>query len=101
MPVVGHDAQVEYDTVYSHDDKTINLQLKVYEGEQYHYGDIRFAGNYKFNSEQLNQILGIQKGDIYNPSKLQKRLNGVPKGAISAPCTWTTAIFFPDSAHRR
>jgi outer membrane protein insertion porin family len=74
------DAQVEYDTVYAHNDKTVNLRLKVYEGQQYKYGDIRFAGNYKFNSEQLGTVLGIQKGDIYDPSKLQKRLNGGPEG---------------------
>lgn len=74
------DAQVEFDTVYSHDDKTVNLRLRVYEGQQYKYGDIRFAGNYKFNSEQLGMVLGIQKGDVYSPTKLQKKLNGGPEG---------------------
>lgn len=74
------DAQVEFDTVYSHNDKTVNLRLKIYEGQQYKYGEIRFAGNYKFNSEQLSSVLGIQKGDIYSPTKLQKKLNGGPEG---------------------
>lgn len=74
------DALVEFDTVYTYDSKNVDLRMRVYEGDQYKYGDIRFTGNYKYNSEQLNQVLGIQKGDVYNPSLLEKKLNGGPEG---------------------
>ncbi|MFK7972292.1 MAG: outer membrane protein assembly factor BamA, partial [Bacteroidia bacterium] len=74
------DATIEFDTVYSHDNKSINLRMDVYEGDQYKYGDIRFVGNYKYNSEQLKQVLGIQKGDVYNPERLAGKLNGGQEG---------------------
>lgn len=74
------DAIIEFDTVYNYNEKTVSIDMKVYEGVQYKYGNIRFVGNYKYNSEQLNRVLAIDKGDVYNPEKMQQNLNGGSEG---------------------
>ncbi|MFN0200804.1 MAG: outer membrane protein assembly factor BamA [Bacteroidia bacterium] len=74
------DAKIEMDTVMRHDEKTIDIKLKIYEGKKYYFRDIKWVGNYKYNSEQLKAVLGVKKGDIYNQARLEKRLTGDPNG---------------------
>ena len=74
------DALVEFDTVKAVNGKSVLVNIDLYEGQQYFFRDIAWAGNYKYNSEILKQKLGIEKGDIYSNTKLQKRLNGDPNG---------------------
>ena len=79
------DARIEYDTVYAHDGKAVNLKLTVYEGQRYFYRHITWVGNYKYNTEQLQRVLGIERGDPYSRSKLQKRLSGdISGGDVSS-----------------
>lgn len=72
------DAQVVEDTVYTGDGGGININLTVYEGQQYILRNINWVGNFKYNADTLSQILGLRSGDIYNPEKIQERLNGDP-----------------------
>ncbi len=74
------DAQVLFDTVRTINGKLVQVRMEVYEGEQYYFRDIAWSGNLKYNSVRLSQVLGIDKGDIYSESQLQKRLNGDPQG---------------------
>ncbi len=74
------DATIESDTVYLHDEKTVNLEMTVYEGQKYYYRNIDWVGNYKYNSETLARILGLGKGDTYSATKLNARLSGDPNG---------------------
>jgi outer membrane protein insertion porin family len=74
------DAQVEFDTVYRYDESTVNLEMRIFEGQEYRYRNIDWVGNYKYNSEVLQRILGIRKGDVYNTTKLNERLSGDPNG---------------------
>lgn len=70
------DARVVWDTVKFNNDKNlISIKLKVEEGEQYRFGDIKFLGNSIYSDEDLNRLLGIKKGDVYNGVLLQKRIN--------------------------
>ncbi|WP_209330939.1 BamA/OMP85 family outer membrane protein [Lunatimonas salinarum] len=73
------DASIVSDSIYKYDADRINLDLFVEEGRQYYYRNITFAGNYIYDSEQLQAKLGIFKGDIYNKEKLDKRLNYDPQ----------------------
>ncbi|MCC5935723.1 MAG: BamA/TamA family outer membrane protein [Lunatimonas sp.] len=73
------DAAIVRDSIYNYDKDRINLDLSIEEGRQYYYRNITFAGNYIYDSEQLQAKLGIFKGDIYNKEKLDKRLNYDPQ----------------------
>lgn len=53
---------------------TINVDLRVEEGRRYYFGNIAWKGNSKYGDSVLNNILGINKGDIYNIDILNKRL---------------------------
>ncbi len=68
------DAHIERDTVYRHDDHTVDMELWISEGGKYYFRNISWVGNTKYNSVQLTQILNIKKGDIYNQQKLDEGL---------------------------
>jgi outer membrane protein insertion porin family len=68
------DAQIVGDTQYTTPKGNLNIDLKVEEGRRYYFGNIAWKGNSKFSDSLLNVILGINKGDVYNISILNKRL---------------------------
>ena len=68
------DARVTSDTLLVKDEKNIELDLTIEEGQRYYFGDIRFIGNSKYTDGQLRQKLGIQKGEPYNGVLLQERI---------------------------
>ena len=64
------DAEVVKDSVYySEDGKNIFIDIWVYEGPAYHFGDISFTGNSIFNATELAEALDIQNGDSYDQKK--------------------------------
>ena len=74
------DINIISDSVWVNDEKTVNLKLTIDEGQKYYFGNIKWAGNYLYQSDYLNGILGIRKGDVYNMELLQKKLNYNPSG---------------------
>ena len=68
------DALIRFDTVISNDEKTVDINLNVEEGNKYYFGDINYIGNSSYAKFQLDQILGIQKGDTYNGVLLKERV---------------------------
>lgn len=70
------DAEVVFDTVYSYDEKTLDVELHILEGSQYYIRDIDWIGNFKYSADSLSSVLGIEKGDIYNATLLDSRLHG-------------------------
>ncbi len=74
------DARIVTDTMYFVDSKSVNLEVTVDEGQRYYFRDIEWKGNSKYTNEQLGQILGIEKGDVYDKSLLQRRLFMDPAG---------------------
>lgn len=68
------DARVISDTLVINDEKNISLKLKVEEGKKYYFGNIEFIGNSVYSNSALKQYLGINKGDVYNGTLLQKRI---------------------------
>lgn len=68
------DAEVSFDTVYLADEKNLNIDINIDEGNKYYFGDIEWIGNTKFRSSFLDTILGIKKGDLYNKELLETRL---------------------------
>lgn len=75
------DMVIVSDTIYAVDESHVILELNLDEGQQYFHRDITWSGNYKYNSEILQSVLGINKGDVYSLSKIDKRLFGDPTGS--------------------
>ncbi len=70
------DALIVKDSISWNDDNTINLDITVNEGDRYKFGSITFLGNTVFTDQQLQSILRIQEGVIYNGKLLNERVNG-------------------------
>ncbi len=68
------DAKIISDSVYTYDDKTVNIELNIEEGSKYYIRNIRWVGNTKYTSEQLSKALRIRKGDVFNEEVIDKRL---------------------------
>lgn len=68
------DAIIVKDSVYSLSDGNIGIDLNIDEGNLYHYRSITWSGNTKYDSETLDGILGIKKGDVYNKELLNANL---------------------------
>lgn len=69
------DARVVSDSVWLDKKKNkIAINVKVEEGNKYHFGNIKFLGNTVYSDQSLSRVLGIQKGDTYNGVLLEKRI---------------------------
>ncbi len=68
------DARIISDSISYIDDKTIALNIKVEEGEQYKFGKITFVGNSVYTDQQLKSVLKINEGTTYNGVELRKRI---------------------------
>ena len=77
-------AQIVSDSIYEMDDKNINIVMNVTEGNRFYYRNITWTGNYLRNSDTLALILGVKKGDLYNPEELEKKINGKPQQDVSS-----------------
>jgi outer membrane protein insertion porin family len=64
------DAEILRDSVsYSEDGKNIFIDIWIYEGPKYYFGDIDFSGNSIFTAIELVEALDIQRGDSYDQVK--------------------------------
>ena len=71
------DARIMGDSLVSIPDKDrVALYIKVDEGNVYHFGEIKFVGNSKFSTKQLQNILTLRGGDTYNAALLDSRIGG-------------------------
>ncbi len=69
------DALVISDSVEQISPDRVNLHLKLKEGKQYFFNKITWVGNTVYPKFYLDRVLKIKKGDIYNQTYLEKRLN--------------------------
>lgn len=67
------DAKIISDSVVPYDDKTVDVYITLEEGKKYYINDITWVGNTVLNTDDLNAILGFNKGDVYNQKLLDKR----------------------------
>ncbi len=74
------DAEITFDTIYDNDEKTINIDMKIDEGNKYYIRNIEWIGNVKYTAGLLDTVLGIKPGDEYNKSTLDTRLFMNPNG---------------------
>lgn len=74
------DATIERDSIYDIDEKHIGIKLHINEGNQFYFRNIAWTGNTKYSSAELNRILDITRGEVYDQSKLESRLYMNPNG---------------------
>jgi outer membrane protein insertion porin family len=74
------DARVVKDSVYFISDNRVAIDIHVEEGHRYYFGTFKWFGNTKYRSGQLDTILGIHPGDVYDQSKLEQKLYMNPNG---------------------
>lgn len=73
----GHrDARILSDSISWNDDKSINIYIGLEEGEKYYFGDISYLGNTVYTDIQLDRLLRIDKGQVYNSKVLKERVSG-------------------------
>lgn len=69
------DAIITSDSVsFDKASNTVSIKVNLNEGRKYYFGDIRYLGNTIYTDRQLNLLLGIKKGDVYNGTLLQNRI---------------------------
>lgn len=68
------DSKILGDSLWVNDDGNLDLKIYVREGSQYVYRNITWKGNSLYTDEQLEGVLGLTPGDIYNSELLDKRL---------------------------
>ena len=68
------DARIVKKEMVNVSDKLISINLTIEEGLQYHFRDISWLGNTKYDSDYLDQLLGINSGDIYDQKMMNDRL---------------------------
>jgi outer membrane protein insertion porin family len=78
------DATIEHDTVVNKGGNEITLNININEGRKYYYRNIDFSGNYLYKADRLREVLGVAKGDVYNPEDLEKKLSGNPGQDLSS-----------------
>ena len=69
------DAAILEDSVWTVDDKHVNVYVKVDEGQKYYLRNITWVGNTVVTSDYLTTVLGMKKGDVYNQKFMKKRLS--------------------------
>ncbi|HIZ87362.1 MAG TPA: outer membrane protein assembly factor BamA [Candidatus Coprenecus pullistercoris] len=73
------DARIVKDSIYYVEPDRLGIKFVIDEGKRYYFRNITWTGNSLYTAEQLNKILMIKKGDVYDVVNLQKRLFGDPK----------------------
>ncbi|HEX5111563.1 MAG TPA: POTRA domain-containing protein [Saprospiraceae bacterium] len=68
------DAKITGDSIWRNEDGLLELKVFIDEGHRYYFGLITWKGNTLHTNDELNRILGIRKGEIYNEELLEKRL---------------------------
>lgn len=69
------DARIISDTTWRSFNGDLNIEIALEEGTQYYFRNITWKGNSKYTDEYLATVLGISKGDIYDPELLETRLS--------------------------
>lgn len=67
------DAYIEEDSVSAHDEKSVNVYLKINEGQRYYLRNISWVGNTVYPTDLLAEQLQMKKGDVYNQKLLTQR----------------------------
>ncbi|MGK7392543.1 MAG: BamA/OMP85 family outer membrane protein [Candidatus Cyclobacteriaceae bacterium M2_1C_046] len=74
------DARIISDSIIYNDNNTIDIVIRIDEGNKYYFREIYWKGNFVHSENVLNRILDINKGDVYNNDLITKKISFNPKG---------------------
>ena len=69
------DAQIVVDSISPFDDRTVDVYMRIEEGNKYYLRNIEWVGNTVYKSDYLAAKLMMKKGDVYNQKLLNERLS--------------------------
>ncbi|MFN0015528.1 MAG: outer membrane protein assembly factor BamA [Saprospiraceae bacterium] len=69
------DARVASDSIWRTPNGNVALLLKINEGNRYYFRNITWKGNTIYDNRSLDQVLGINKGAVFNQELLATRLS--------------------------
>ena len=72
-------ATIIRDSIYPINEKRLGIDLEVSEGNKYYIRNVSWVGNSVYETEGLQQMFGVKKGDIYDKKTMHKQL-GIGKG---------------------
>ena len=55
----------------------LEIEIKLEEGPRYYVGDMSFAGNTIFTSEELRRSLRLRSGEIFSPEKIDDAIQSI------------------------
>ncbi len=67
-------ATVVRDSIYPINEKRIGIDLEVSEGNKYYIRNVSWVGNSVYETDALQRMFGVKKGDTYDKKTMQKRL---------------------------
>lgn len=74
------DARVLGDSIWRDEKGLLRMAIRIEEGNRYYFRNLTWKGNSVYDTTVLNQVLGIQAGDIYNQELLEDRLRFSKEG---------------------
>lgn len=74
------DAKITSDSVYKFDEESVNIDIYISEGLQYKIRSVEWIGNTKHSATELNNILAVDNGDIYNQKQIDNAIYGSQSG---------------------
>lgn len=73
------DAKLVKDSMYYIEEGRMGIKFVIDEGQRYYFRNITWTGNSLYTSDELESVLKIKSGDIYDVVTMEKRLFGDPK----------------------
>ncbi len=73
------DAKIVSDSLYYIEEDRVGIHFKIDQGRRYYFRNITWTGNSVYSTDQLNSVLMLKKGDIYDVVTMEHRLYGDPK----------------------
>lgn len=67
-------ATITDEKVYDISNNRIGVHLKVDEGQKFYIRDVKWVGNSVYETEFLEKMFGVKKGDTYDRKSMHKRL---------------------------
>lgn len=67
-------ATIISDSVYKLSDNRIGIHLDIDEGEKFYIRNVNWVGNSVYDTEMLQRMFSVKKGDVYDKKSMHKRL---------------------------
>ena len=67
-------ATIVRDSIYPINEKRLGIDLEVSEGNKYYIRNVSWVGNSVYETNDLQQMFGVSKGDTYDKKSMHKRL---------------------------